>query len=293
MTRMRLLVGGSAGVLVAGVIGVFAVKSVQVEDNVQIMAHRGSSAAAPENTLASIRQAIDDGADWVEIDVQETADGEVVVFHDSDFMKTAGRDLKIWDATVDDLDDIDIGSWFANDFHTERVPTLAEVLAVCKGKIKVNIELKYYGHNDQLEQRVADIVAAHDMDSQVKAMSLKLDGVKKMKSIRPDWAVGLLMSVHVGSVKDIEADFLAVNASSATRRLIRNAHANGKEVYVWTVNDGLTMSTMMSRGVDGLLTDNPALAQAVLQERARMSPPERLVFELAGLLGAKPKLGEQ
>jgi glycerophosphoryl diester phosphodiesterase len=125
------------------------------------------------------------------------------------------------------------------------------------------------------------------------AMSLKMDGVRKMKSIRPTWKVGRLMSVSAGNLKKIDADFLAVNAGFATRRLIRTAHRVGKEVYVWTVNDAATMSAMMGRGVDGLLTDRPALARSVLAQRAQMSTPERLLLELAGLLGMPREIGEQ
>ncbi len=293
ITKRRLITTAIVGVILAVVIGVTALNSVRLEDNVQIMAHRGSSQAAPENTLASIQKAIDEGADWVEIDVQETADDEVVVLHDSDFMKLAGRNLKIWDATLDDLQTIDIGSWFAAEFADQRVPTLGEVLDLCKGKVGVNIELKYYGHDKQLEQRVADIVAAHDMDTEVMAMSLKMEGARKMKSIRPNWKVGLLMSVSAGDLKKIEADFLAVNAGFVDRGLVRAAHNAGKEVYVWTVNDAPSMSNMIGRGVDGLLTDKPSLARVVLQERAEMSAPQRLLLELASLLGVPQESGQQ
>lgn len=293
LTRGRLLVGGLVGFAVAVAVGIGVLRSVQFQDDVQVMAHRGASASAPENTLASIRQAIQDGADWVEIDVQETADGEVVVFHDSDFMKLSGVNLKIWNATSDDLEDLDIGSWFSPEFQGERVPTLAEVLDECRGKIGVNIELKYYGHDRRLEQRVAELVDARQMASEVMAMSLKMDAVTKMKRIRPNWKVGLLMSVHTGEISDIDADFLAVNAAFAGRGLIEGAHADGKDVYVWTVNDAPTMSMMMSRGVDGLLTDRPALARNVLQQRARMSTPERLLLELAAFFGVAPQWGEQ
>jgi glycerophosphoryl diester phosphodiesterase len=293
ITKRRLITTAIVGVIVAVVIGFTALNSVRLEDNVQIMAHRGSSQAAPENTLASIQKAIDEGADWVEIDVQETADDEVVVLHDSDFMKLAGRNLKIWDATLDDLQTIDIGSWFAPEFADQRVPTLGEVLDLCKGKVGVNIELKYYGHDKQLEQRVADIVRAHDMDSEVMAMSLKMEGARKMKSIRPNWKVGLLMSVSAGDLKKIEADFLAVNAGFVDRGLVRAAHNAGKEVYVWTVNDAPSMSNMIGRGVDGLLTDKPSLARVVLQERAEMSAPQRLLLELASLLGVPQETGQQ
>ena len=248
---------------------------------------------AAENTLAAIKKAIEDKADWVEIDVQETADDKVVVFHDSDFMKLAGVDLKIWDATMDDLKGIDIGSWFAPEFKDQRVPTLDEVLDVCKGKVGVNIELKYYGHDKQLEQRVVEIVEAHDMAAEIVVMSLKIDAVKKMKSLRPNWKVGLLMSVSAGDMRTLEADFLAVNAGFANRRLVRSTHAGGKEIFVWTVNDISTMSAMVSRGVDGLITDKPALAKAVLEMRAKLSAPERLLLELAGVFGLDPEIGEQ
>lgn len=284
---------GIIGVVLAAASGVAAIHSVRLDDDVEIMAHRGSSREAPENTMAAFRKAIEAGADWIELDVQETADGEVVVFHDSDFMKLSGRKLKIWDATMDDLKEIDIGSWYSPDFKEERVPTLAEVLDECKGKIKVNIELKYYGHDQQLEQRIVEIVESRGMASDVVAMSLKKNGVTKLKALRPDWKVGLLMSVSAGNLKKVEADFLAVNARFASRNLIRTGHRAGKEVYVWTVNDAFTMSTMISRGVDGILTDKPALARQVLEQRAQMSGPERLLLELAGILGTAPQFGEQ
>jgi glycerophosphoryl diester phosphodiesterase len=173
LARKRLLAGCAVCAVAALVVGAIALSRVRIDDKVQIMAHRGASKAAPENTLAAFRKAIEDRADWIELDVQETADGQVVVFHDSDFMKLSRVNLKIWDATVDRLKDIDVGSWLSPQFKDQRVPTLAQVLDECKGKIRVNIELKYYGHDQQLEQRVAEIVDSRDMASQVMAMSLQ------------------------------------------------------------------------------------------------------------------------
>ncbi|MGI9519901.1 MAG: glycerophosphodiester phosphodiesterase family protein, partial [Pirellulaceae bacterium] len=248
ITRTRVIVAGVIGVVIAIALGAAMVGSIRFEDQVEIMAHRGASAAAPENTMAAVRQAIVDDADWVEIDVQETADGEVVVFHDSDFMKLARNPLKIWEATMDDLQHIDIGSWFDPRFSNERVPTLRQVLEECQGKIGVNIELKYYGHDKQLEQRVVDIVEECGMQNEIVVMSLKMDAVRKMKSLRPDWRVGLLMSVAAGNLKDIEADFLAINASFVDFSFVQSAHSIGKQVFVWTVNDAVGMSRMISKG---------------------------------------------
>ena len=177
-TNGRLIAAAVVGVLVASVTATVALQDIRLNDDVKIMAHRGSSKAAPENTIAAFKRAIDDGADWIELDVQETADGSVVVLHDSDFMKTAGNKLKIWDASRQDLKDIDIGSWFGPEFAAERVPTLAEVLRICKGRIGVNIELKYYGHEEALEERVVKVVEESGMETEVMVMSLKLDGVR-------------------------------------------------------------------------------------------------------------------
>jgi glycerophosphoryl diester phosphodiesterase len=282
-----------AGLVVAGVVGVvFAaglLRTTHVEDNVVIIAHRGAAGAAPENTMASVLRAIEDGADFVEIDVQENADGRVIVVHDSDFMKVAGVATKVWEVTDEELQDIDIGSWFAPEFSGERVPGLDEVLAAAKGRARVNIELKYYGHDEQLEQRVSDTVDAAGMSSDIVAMSLKYDAVQKMKALRPDWRVGLLTATAIGNLATVDADFLAVNVGIATPLLVRDAHAVGKEVYAWTVNDPISMSQMIGRGVDGIITDEPALARRVLEFRAGLSPFERLLLELAIWLGAVPR----
>ena len=292
LTRSKLFAAGVIGVLLAIGVGLLALRSARLDDKVKIIAHRGSSKAAPENTLAAVKCAIADGADWVEIDVQETADGAVVVFHDSDFMKLAGVDRKIWDVTLADLQGIDIGSRFAPEFQGERVPTLAAVLDECRGKVGVVIELKYYGHTQQLENRVAELVESHGMVRDVVIMSLKIDAVRKMKSLRPQWTIGLLMSVAAGDLQDSGADFLAVNAKFANRRFVSSSHRKGRDVFVWTINDAPTMSTMIGRGVDGLITDKPALAKSVLAQRAQMSPLERLLLELAGIFGVSAEIDE-
>ncbi len=228
LTTGRLMMCLFLTILVAFGFGAWTVANIPLEDDVAIIAHRGASRAAPENTLAAIRQAIADGADSVEVDVQETADGEVVVFHDSDFMKLAGLDLKIWNATQLDLRDIDIGSWFDASFKDERVPLLRDVLDACQGNVRVVIELKYYGHDQQLEERVVDLIESRGGVDDVVFMSLKLDAVKKMKALRPDWTVGLLMSVSAGNLPGIEADFVAVNATFATPSFVRAARRSGQ-----------------------------------------------------------------
>ena len=168
------------------------------------------------------------------------------------------------------------------------MPTLEEVLDVAKGRARVNIELKYYGHDDRLEERVVQIVEEMGMASDVVLMSLKLDAIRKLRALRPGWTVGLLSATAVGDLTRVDADFLAVHPGLATPRFVRRARAAGKRVYVWTVNDPVNMFWMISRGVDGVITDEPALGRTVLTRRADMTASERLLLEAAFWLGAVP-----
>ena len=254
----------------------------------QIVAHRGASAEFPENTLAAIQGAIDAGADWVEIDVQEAADGVVVVIHDSDLKKIAGKPIKVREATAEELRAFDIGSWFDPAHTDQRIPTLAEVLERCKGKIRLMIELKSYGYDQRLEQRVVELVEAAEMQSEVAIISLKITALRKVRALRPDWPTGLLIPVAVGNPARIDANFLAVSSANVNRALIRAAHARGKGVHVWTINDALHMSRLIDAGVDGIITDDPALLRELIRERAEMTPLESMLLRTGTLLGIDP-----
>ena len=284
-----LLIGG---VLVAGFLGHSVVNSFQVEDDVVITAHRGGAVKGPENTLAAIEQAVADGTDWVEIDVQESLDGVVMVAHDSDLKKVAGEPVKIWEATAQELRQIDIGSYFGPEFSDQRVPTLDEVLKVASGRVNVNIELKYYGHDQDLERKVVDLVEANDMQDHIVIMSLKQAGLDKIKKLRPDWTCGLLTAVSIGDLSLANADFLAVHESLATPRFVQQVHSRGKEVAAWTLNDAITISRMLSRGIDNVITDDVVLVKDVLAQRRRMSSMERNLMELAVYFGVEYKAAD-
>ena len=280
---LGLVLAGAA--VIAIMVGNWLLNGIQISDTVTIVAHRGAAGKAPENTLASIRQAIADGTDWVEIDVQESADGKVIVIHDSDFMKLANVDLKVWDSTLEQIREIDVGSWFDPQFSAERVPTLTEVLEEAKGKSRVVIELKYYGHDEQLEQRVVDIVEQMGMTDEIAIMSLNYEGVQKIRALRPAWTVGSLTATAIGNLASLDVDFLAVAKGMTSPGFVRRSHDQDKQVFVWTINDAVTLSRMMSLGVDGIITDEPALAREVISERADLNPAERLLLHTALLFG--------
>ena len=283
----RALAGVAAvAVLIAAGVVLFAFLANSKQQPTVIIAHRGASAVAPENTLAAFNLAAEQRADFVELDVQESADGQIVVAHDSDLMKVGGNAIKIWDGDAATLRAIDIGSFKDARFSSERVPTLAEALAACKGRCRVIVELKSYGHNQQLVERVAKIVEEAGMENDCVYMSLDHEMVRRMKALRPSWKVGLLVAKAMGDLTELKADFLAVEARMATRRFIRRAHNAGQDVYIWTVNDPAWMLVALSRGVDGLITDRPDLARAVIERRQQMSEPQRILVALLIRFGA-------
>lgn len=288
-----LMAGGLIGCALAIFLSNRWIESLHDERPAVIIAHRGASADAPENTLAAVREAVAAGADWVEIDVQESADGTVFVFHDSDFKRLGGTARPIWELHDEELAAIDIGSWKSPVFSGERTPLLADVLAMCKGRSGVLIELKYYGHSQRLEESVVELVETAGMGDEVMVMSLSHDGVRKIRQLRPEWKIGLLSSVAVGDVTRLDVDFLGLNARTTSRKLVRKANRRGIQVHVWTVNDPVDMATMLGRGVDGLITDNPALARKVLAERAEASFGEKMLLDLASALGKQPPTPEQ
>jgi len=285
LTKSRLALLMIGGIICAVLLGHWLQQGIRIQDTVTVVAHRGAAGAAPENTLAAVRRALEDGTDWVEIDVQETVDGEVVVMHDSDFMKLAGNPLKVWDGTLAQVQDIDIGSWFGPAFSAERVPTLAAVLEEVRGKARLVIELKYYGHDQQLEQRVVDIVEQAGMVDEIAIMSLKYEGIQKIRKLRPDWNIGLLSAKSIGNLANLDVDFLAVNTGMATPGFVRRAQEQDKQVFVWTINDRVSMFRMFSLGINGIITDEPAIAREVLEERVDMSTAERLLVHTAVLFG--------
>jgi len=283
-----------AGILLVLVVGAaFVIRSLgdQVDpgQDTAIIAHRGASMDAPENTLAAIEEAIRQRADWVEIDVQETREGGIVVIHDRDLMKVAGVPMNVRDAAFAELRSVDIGSWFDAQFSEERVATLAEVLDLCKDRVKLIVELKYYGGEVRFEERVIEIIEAHEMQEDIAMMSLNYQGVETLKSLRPSWNTGLLSSVVLGNLAQLNVDFLAVNGRLATRSFIKSVHSRHHKVLVWTINDPVEISAMMSKGVDGIITDRPGLAKSIRDQRADLEAHELLIIRFASLLGGRVK----
>jgi glycerophosphoryl diester phosphodiesterase len=255
---------------------------------VRVTAHRGHSHAAPENTLNSIRKAIESGADYAEVDVQQTADGAVVLLHDRDFKRVAYDPRKIEELSYDEVRKLDVGSWFDASFAGERVPTLAESIDLCRGRIKMNIELKFYGPDRQLAPAVARLVHAKEFETDCLVTSFDYDALQEMKHHNPRLRTGLTVAYALGDVSRLEVEALSVRADWLSERVLRAAHQRGKEVHVWTVNDARRMAQLMQRGVDNIITDDPDLLIRVRGEWESRTESERLLLASRLLLGLDP-----
>jgi len=258
------------------------------ESAVAITAHRGNSSVAPENSLSAFRAAIEAHANYSELDVQRTRDGQVVVLHDGDLMRMAGDPRKIGDLTMTELAGIDIGISYGPAFRGEHVPSLEEVIDLVRGRMKLNVELKYNVPDPQLASATVDILRRKDFLDQVVITSLDAEALKQVKAIEPRLRTGLIVTAAVGDVVRADADFLSLNSARATASVIRRAHAAGKQIHVWTVNRAEVMLRMIERRVDNIITNYPAVAARVVQERAALSPTELLAVRLRVLFGDPP-----
>jgi len=266
----------------------FVVMRLDLKGDAVITAHRGAKAVAPENTMAAFRAAMDAGADYAELDVQHTKDREVVVLHDADFMRMGGDPRRVADLTAAEVATIDIGLKRGPQFAGEHAPTLAEVIDLVRGRMKINIELKYNVPDPGLAPAVVELLRREDFIDQVVITSLDYTALKQVKSIEPRLKTGHIVTAAVGDVLRTEADFLSLNSAKATTSLVRRARAAGKEVAVWTVNDPEVMLRMIERGVDNIITDNPALLVRVMRERAALSKAEILGLRLRVLFEKPP-----
>ena len=248
-----------------------------------VIAHRAGALHAPENSLAALEIAIRQEADYAEIDVQRSRDGVVVVIHDADLMKMAREPIKIRETDFADLAKVDIGREFHPDFTGESLARLSDFLQKASGKIKLMIELKYYGKDPELAKETIHTVREAGMAEKVALMSLEISSVRQMQQLAPDMPVGYLSAVGLGRLTRLDVDFLAVSAKEAKSAFLRSAEKKNLPVYVWTVNDIDTMLAMLELGVDGLITDDPALAAEIIDWVTELLPTERLMLRFRHL----------
>ena len=260
----------------AGLSVAVAVDALAHEGPVTVTAHRGAHQRAPENTAAAIREAIAAGADYAEIDVQLSKDGVLVVTHDSDFSRMAGVAGKVWDLTYAEIRAIPLGAKAAPEFRNEPVPTFDQVLTIARDRIRLNIELKYYGdHQPRLAERVVEALRAQQMTNQVIVQCLEYEPLLEVRRLAPGIPVGYLMSVNATRPGRLKVDFLSAELNRVTGAFVQAAHRRGQRVHVWTVDAPADMERMLDLGVDDLITNEPEEALRRVRRYGGLARPER------------------
>jgi glycerophosphoryl diester phosphodiesterase len=237
-----------------------------------IIAHRGSSAHAPENTIAAFELALEQGADAIELDAKLTADGEVVVIHDQTVNRTTGGVGKVREMRLDQLRTLDAGEYYDSTFIGEKIPTLGEVFEAVGHSLYINVELTNYATlTDSLPEKVAELVKQHGMSEQVLFSSFNPLALSKIRSLVPEAPLGLLAMPGIAGAwafsplsNLIHHHALHPEKSSVTPSRVASLHNKGKKIFVYTVNDSQTMRDLYSWKVDGIITDDPVLARDVL-----------------------------
>ena len=232
----------------------------------EIVAHRGASRDAPENTLAAINLAWEQDADAAEFDVYLTRDRQIVAVHDKTMKRTAGVDLPVPGSTLAELRTLDVGKWKADRFAGERIPTLAEMLATVPAGKSVFIEVKC---GPEIVPELDRVLTASKLPAkQTPVISFDAAVIAAVKKARPDlpayWVVGLggrtppTAAALVARSRAIAADGLDLGVSDVLDADFAKAvKAAGLKLYVWTVNDEPTARRMIGLGVDGITTDRP------------------------------------
>ncbi|WP_138752265.1 glycerophosphodiester phosphodiesterase [Paenibacillus sinopodophylli] len=238
---------------------------VYVKWSVLLSAHRGDTAAAPENSLRAVRSSVEQGIDAVEIDVQLTKDGVVVLHHDYNLQRMTGLPKRVNELTYDEVAKLNIGTGSIDDGEVDRIPMLAEVLAEVQGKAKLIVDLKPYGSGEELAREVVALIEQFDMVEECYIQSFDRQTLQQIRLLNPDIRIGQILYFAVGDLSLLDVDFYTIEQVMLTQGFVERAHKRGREVWVWTVNSERNLKEVLKFEIDGIITDYPARAHNLVE----------------------------
>jgi len=249
-----------------------------------VIAHRGFSGRAPENTVAAISEAIAIGADMAEIDVTLTADNRVVVIHDETLQRTTNGSGNVAEHDFDEIRSLDAGSWFAPQFAGEKVPTLGEVLDLVKGQILLNVEIKTEAVDRGISDKVAVAIKERGMTDQVIVSSFSPTALEQMHAVVPEIRTAVLYNKElqrgqdpVEIVRGLGASAFNIRGSRLKAKMLRSCRKHGIPVAVYTVDKTKKMKRWVKKGVDAIFTNHPDRLLELLEELQITAPSPTLV----------------
>lgn len=251
--------------------------NIEYTRKIELTAHRGFSLNYPENTMSAFIAAKNLGVDFIELDVQQTKDKEIVIMHDKSLKRVAGIDKNVWELTLEELKRLDVGSSFKKEFKSETIPTLKEVVLWAKeNNMRLNIELKPTGKEDEFEKNVIQILKDANYTENSYIASQVYSVLEKTKKIDTNIKTIYVASVFYGDFHAfLDADEFSLEASNITSSLVNTLHKEGKKIYAWTINSEEIMRKMIELKVDNIITDNIELAKNTLAN----SRKSNLVYE--------------
>ena len=236
-----------------------------------VIAHRGFSEEAPENSFAAFQKAIDAKAEMIELDVRLSSDGEFVVFHDKKLNRTSEGRGVLKSFTAKELTELDNGSWFSRKFSRERIPLLKDILPLTKRGIGINIEIKpdvtgYDGFS--VAEEIVRLVARYKATNRVMFSSFNHHMMKAIKRIDSNIVTGILYNPiadfrHSPSqlAARAHADIFICSKYQLNGDVMHDAHKENCRVYVYGVKSERDVARMVRSGVDGIIADNPAMVR--------------------------------
>ncbi|MED4730613.1 glycerophosphodiester phosphodiesterase family protein [Aneurinibacillus migulanus] len=234
---------------------------------IDVVAHRGAAGYAPENTMAAFHKGVEMKADYIELDVQMTKDGHLVIIHDNAVDRTTNGTGKVGELTLQELRALDAGSKFNPAFAGERIPTFEEVLDEFHGKTGLLIELKSPELYPGIEEKVAIALRERNMDKpaneKIIVQSFNFESMKTFRQLMPNMPIGVLTS-SASDLTDEKLDEFAtyanyVNPSQklVTKQVVERVHARDMDISAWTVRKKEEVKPLLDAGVDDIITDYP------------------------------------
>lgn len=233
------------------------------------IAHRGASAYAPENTIAAFEKACELGADAIELDLRQTLDEQLVVFHDRRLDRTTSGRGHVASLTLSELKRLDVGGWFGKKFSGQRIQTLTEIFERFRQRVRFVIELK--GGSDfhpGIEERLVTLIQIYGVVDQVLVHSFDHYAIKKIKELDPGIKTGAILMGRplnlVGLADRQGFEALSLHHALVLKRDLELCRAANLEVYVWTVNEVDEMRRLVEARVTGIITDRPDLLRQAI-----------------------------
>jgi glycerophosphoryl diester phosphodiesterase len=226
-----------------------------------IIAHRGASYDAPENTLASVNLAWEQNADAVEVDVHMSADNKIMVIHDKDTRRTGDIHVKVSESTADELRKLDVGSFKSKEYAGEKIPFLEEVIRTIPVGKKLFVEIK---RDASILPELTKLIDQSGKSEQIVIIAFDFELVEKAKAMMPEipvyWLHYSLLGYgekHIKKVEEAGLDGLNVHYKRINKKFAHKVIQADLGLYTWTVNDPVKAQKLVDLGIDGITTDRP------------------------------------